>query len=49
MGPHGAAAAILVLCLLLVVLAYALGLEAGRAGALRSHPGYTGLPSPRAA
>ena len=40
MNPQRAAIAMLVLCLALVVLAYALGFEAGRMRTLMVHPGY---------
>ena len=40
MNPQRAAEVLLALCLALVVLAYALGVEAGRTKALLVHPGY---------
>ena len=41
MDPHIAAAAVLVLCLMLVVMTSFLGVEVGKAAALPPHPGYS--------
>jgi len=40
MDPHIATAAILVLCLFLIILTYVLGVEVGQAAKLQAHPGY---------
>jgi hypothetical protein len=38
--PRATIALILAICVALVVIAYALGVEAGRAAVARTHPGY---------
>jgi hypothetical protein len=40
MDPHIAAAVILVLCLVLIIVTYVLGVEVGKASNLLTHPGY---------
>jgi ABC-type antimicrobial peptide transport system permease subunit len=40
MDPQVALAAILVLCLALILLTYVLGVEVGKASTLRRHPHY---------
>jgi hypothetical protein len=40
MDPRLATAVILVLCVILIVVVYVLGIEVGRASKLRLHPGY---------
>ena len=40
MDPHIAAAVILVLCLVLIIITYVLGVEVGKASNLLTHPGY---------
>jgi hypothetical protein len=40
MDPHVASATILVLCLILILVTYVLGVEVGKAAKLRTHPGY---------
>jgi hypothetical protein len=40
MDPRTATAVILVLCLILVVVTYVLGVEVGKASKLRLHSGY---------
>lgn len=40
MDPHIATAVILVLCLVLIIVTYVLGVEVGKASNLLTHPGY---------
>jgi hypothetical protein len=40
MGPQVAAMVILLVCLILVVMVYLLGIEVGKAAVMKKHPGF---------
>ncbi len=44
MDPYAYTAIILALCLVLTTVIYVLGVEVGKATALRAHPGYSTAP-----